>query len=71
MSKSTARRQGATSKGKGAGVGSLTNLRRRLVGENQVLSNRDKSRHSRTRGQDSKWVETEQLQDHQDNRDPD
>ena len=31
-----------------------------VVGENQVLSNRDKSQHSKERGQDSKWIEAEQ-----------
>ena len=55
-------------KGKGSGEGGRTDLQDGLVGENMVLSNRDKAMHSRERGQDSKWVETEQLQDHADNR---
>lgn len=54
----------AADKGKGAGTGGLTNLQDDLVGENTVLSNRDKAGHSRERGQDRKWVDTEQLQDH-------
>jgi hypothetical protein len=29
-----------------------------------VLSNRDKAEHSRDRGQDGKWTQTEQLKDH-------
>jgi hypothetical protein len=32
--------------------------------DNQVLSNRDKKRHSEQRGLDSKTVQTEQRQDH-------
>ena len=31
-------------------------------------SHRDKARHTAERGQDSKWVETEQLQDHEGNK---
>ncbi|WGS20350.1 MULTISPECIES: hypothetical protein [unclassified Bradyrhizobium] len=42
----------------------MSNLRDDLIGENTVLSNRDKAKHSRERGQDRKWIETEQLQDH-------
>jgi hypothetical protein len=35
-----------------------------LIGENMTLSNRDKAEDSGDRGQDGKWVQTEQLQDH-------
>jgi len=59
---------GTRIKGKGAGAGAMTDLQDDLVGENMVLSNRDKAEHSRERGQDSKWVETEQLEDHVDNK---
>jgi hypothetical protein len=55
-------------KGKGAGQGGLTDMQDREIGENMVLSNRDKAVHSRERGQDGKWVQTEQLQDHGANR---
>jgi hypothetical protein len=58
-------------KGKGAGVGAMTDLQQDLVPENMVLSNRDKTQHSGERGQDSKWVQTEQLEDHAANREPD
>ncbi len=61
-------RGAAADKGKGSGEGAMTDLQGGLLGENMVLSNRDKSEHSRERGQDSKWVETEQLQDHADNK---
>jgi hypothetical protein len=49
---------------KGAGSGSMTNLQDELVGENMVLSNHDKVVESGERGQDGKWIETEQLADH-------
>jgi len=54
--------------GKGAGTGGMTNMQDELIGDNEVLSNRDKSQHSRARGQDSKWVQTEQLEDHGSNK---
>lgn len=38
------------------------------MGPNQVLSNRDKQQHSKERGQDSKAIETEQLQDSESNQ---
>ncbi len=59
---------GAKAKGKGAGSGGMTDLQDGLVGENMVSSNRDKAEHARDRGQDSKWQETEQLQDHAANK---
>jgi len=55
-------------KGKGDGSGAMTDLQGDLVGENMVLSNRDKAESSRERGQDGRWVETEQFQDHNDNK---
>ncbi|WP_407167150.1 hypothetical protein [Bradyrhizobium sp. ORS 111] len=42
----------------------MSNPRDDLIGENMILSNRDKAEHSRERGQDRKWIATEQLQDH-------
>ncbi len=59
---------GSGTQGKGSGTGAMTDLQGDEVGENEVLSNRDKARHPRGRGQDSKWVETEQLQDHENNK---
>ena len=59
---------GTKNKGKGAGTGAMTNLQEDLLGENEVLSNRDKAQHSPERGQDSKWVQTEQLEDHENNK---
>jgi hypothetical protein len=59
---------GTKGKGKGAGAGGLTNMQEELIGENELLSNRDKAEHSRDRGHDSKWVQTEQLADHEANK---
>jgi hypothetical protein len=55
---------GKASHGKGSGGGAMTRTRKSLLGENMVLSNRDKSRHSRERGLDSREIQTEQYQDH-------
>jgi len=59
---------GAGGHGKGTGVGANTELPKDKIGENMVLSNRDKSRHPKQRGLDSKQVQTDQLQDHAANR---
>ncbi|MDW6023573.1 hypothetical protein SAZ10_17625 [Mesorhizobium sp. BAC0120] len=61
---------GKASHGKGSGSGAMTNARKDLLGENMVLSNRDKSQHSRERGLDSKETQTEQYQDHVGSREP-
>jgi hypothetical protein len=42
----------------------MTDVQNDLIGDNMVLSNRDKAKHSRDRGQDSKRTQTEQLKDH-------
>lgn len=49
--------------GKGAGVGAMTNLPDATLPENTVLTNRDKSRHGRARGLDSRAVQGEQTLD--------
>lgn len=54
--------------GKGTGTGAMTDLPEGVLGENEVLSNRDKSQHDDTRGLDSKAVQTDQYQDHAANR---
>jgi hypothetical protein len=38
------------------------------IADNMVLSNRDKARHPRDRGQDSKWVQSEQRPDRDTNK---
>jgi hypothetical protein len=55
---------GKATQGKRAGVGGMTNIRKEGIEENKVLSNRDKSQHSRDRGLDGKETKTEQYQDH-------
>jgi hypothetical protein len=54
---------GAGSQGKGDGSGAMAP--ETDIPENMVLSNRDKNRLSGERGQDGKWVQTEQLHDHE------
>jgi hypothetical protein len=56
------------SQAKGAGSGGMTDLQDDLIGENDVLSNRDKAEESGDRGQDGKWIETEQREDHAANK---
>jgi hypothetical protein len=46
----------------------MTDVPKDMIEENMALSNRDKSRHRKERGLDSKDVQTEQLQDHEGNR---
>jgi len=62
------KRLGPGAKGKGAGTGAMTDVQGELIGDNMVLSNRDKAEHSRDRGQDGKWTQTEQLNDHSANK---
>ena len=50
--------------GKAPGLVAMTDVQNDLIGDNMVLSNRDKAEHSRDRGQDGKWTQTEQLKDH-------
>ena len=59
---------GPGAKDKGTGTGAMTDVQNELIGDNMVLSNRDKSEHSRDRGQDSKWTQTEQTKDHAANK---
>jgi len=59
---------GVGAQGKGSGSGARTITDKDRLGDNMVLSNRDKARHARTRGLDSKQVQTEQKHDHTSNR---
>jgi len=54
--------------GKGSGSGAMTELPEGVLGENEVLSNRDKAQHDDERGLDSTGVQTDQYQDHSANR---
>ena len=60
---------GVGSQGKGAGVGGMTDPQDDLIGDNMVLSNRDKSRHTDERGLDGKAIQADQFQDNPANRD--
>ncbi|MDX3924956.1 MAG: hypothetical protein QHC90_03985 [Shinella sp.] len=68
MAKADRKHFGAGSSGKGDGSGAMTELDEDKVPENKVLSNRDKSQHSRERGLDGKNVQTDQYHDHTANR---
>lgn len=61
---------GKGTQGKGSGAGAMTELDKDALGENQVLSNRDKKQHSKERGQDGNAIKTEQRQDHSANHRP-
>lgn len=54
--------------GKGAGTGAFAEVSKEKIGDNMVLSNRDKKQHSDIRGMDGKSIQTEQYQDHSANR---
>jgi hypothetical protein len=68
MAHASKKHLGAGAQGKGAGVGASTDIPTGKIGENQVLSNRDKKQHSDDRGQDSRDIQNEQLQDNVANR---
>ncbi len=54
--------------GKGTGTGAMSEIPKDMIGDNMVLSNRDKKQHSDIRGMDGKSIQTEQYQDHSANR---
>lgn len=60
MANASRKRFGKAAHGKGDGSGAMTDTPPDTVGENQVLSNHDKAEHNQERGQDSKWIESEQ-----------
>ena len=64
MAKADRHSMGPGAQGKGDGSGAMTELPEGVLGENDVLSNRDKSRHTDERGLDSRHVQTEQYHDH-------
>jgi hypothetical protein len=59
---------GSGAHGKGSGAGAMTNISHDEIGENAVLSNRDKKLHGDGRGADSAQVQNDQLRDHAANR---
>ena len=73
MANASKHNMGPGAQGKGSGEGAMDELPSKMLGENMVLSNRDKAQHSDARGLDSKAVQTEQFQDNSANHwtDPD
>lgn len=61
---------GRGSQGKGSGTGAKTELPKEMVGENEVLKNRDKKQHTKQRGLDSNRIKSDQYQDNAANRLP-
>ncbi|WP_027168575.1 hypothetical protein [Mesorhizobium sp. WSM3224] len=61
---------GRGSQGKGSGTGAKTEVPKDMVGENDVLSNRDKKQHTQQRGLDGNRIKSDQYQDHAGNRLP-
>jgi hypothetical protein len=68
MAKGGKKQAGAGAQGKGAGTGANTDVAKAKIGDNMVLSNRDKSQHSDQCGMDSRYIQSEQLRDHAANR---
>ena len=61
---------GQQDQGKGDGSGGMSPDTAKELPDNEVLSNRDKSRHSEQRGLDSRHVQNQQHHDHIGNREP-
>ncbi|APG85042.1 hypothetical protein [Sinorhizobium americanum] len=70
MANASRKNIGKPDKGKGSGSGARTTMKEGMVGESDVLSNRDKAQHSQARGLDQNATKTEQYQDHAGNRRP-
>jgi hypothetical protein len=67
MATASKKHVGAGTRGKRDGTGAMSTDA--SMPENRILANRDKKQHSEERGQDSKWLQTEQLHDHELNQD--
>jgi len=63
MAKASRKHFGIGARGKAAGVGAMAEVSKDKVGENNVLSNRDKKLHSHERGYDAKASQIDQLND--------
>jgi hypothetical protein len=68
MANASKKHLGGGAKGKGTGTGANTEITGGDIGENDVLSNRDKAQHSKERGLDSERVQSDQLRDTPANR---
>jgi hypothetical protein len=70
MANASKKHMGIGAQGKGSGEGAMTTMPKDMVPDNAVLSNRDKTQHSKERGHDSRGSMTDQYQDHSGNRYP-
>jgi hypothetical protein len=70
MANADRKHMGSGSQGKGDGTGAMTDLDQEILPETMVLSNRDKAQHTRDRGLDGKAIQTDQLHNHEANKDP-
>lgn len=70
MANASKRHVGVGSQGKHSGSGALTDLVPEAIGENAILSNRDKSLHSGERGYDGKASQADQMVDNALNQHP-
>jgi len=68
MANASRKHFGPAAHGKSAGVGAMNDLPKDKIGENDVLSNRDKKMHSDQRGYDGKATQIDQLNDNPLNR---
>jgi hypothetical protein len=68
MANASSKHIGAGAQGKQSGTGAMTDVDKEKLPENMVLSNRDKSQHSRERGLDGKTIQNEQYHDQEANR---
>ncbi len=68
MANASGKKMGPGAQGKQSGTGAMTDLQEDLVGENDVLDNREKASRSDVRGRDGKGDQTDQYQDHSANR---
>jgi hypothetical protein len=64
MTKEGKKGVGPSARTKGSGTGAMTDIPDGMLGDNEVLSNRDKASHSDARGQDSKRIQSDQYQNH-------
>lgn len=71
MANASHKHVGLGAQGKGNGGGALSELPVEAVPANGILSNRDKAQMSGARGQDGKWLQSEQMQDHESNKEID
>jgi len=68
MANASKSHMGEGSHGKKSGAGAMTDMDLDKIGENDVLSNRDKAQQTRQRGHDGNATKSDQYQDHVANR---